>query len=170
MKRNLLFMAVASAALLFSSCNDDDDNNAGGVVGNSYLNVTINGTQKSFSDVRGRWVDGGNFLEINATNTGEEWVSITVLNETTRVPAGTYTLNDGSPFTILSVYGDGQLNYTATKNTLAVEDAFNLNISKIDNAEVEGTFSGVLVRVNGETTLGTTTLQNGSFKTSIAPN
>ena len=170
MKRNVLLLAVAFTSLLFTSCNDDDDSNASGAVDTSYFRVTVNGTEKNYSNVQGRWVDGGNFLEITATNTGEEWVTITVMNETARVPQGTYTLNDSSPFTILSIYSIGELNYTATKNTLAAEDAFTLNITDIDNSEVEGTFSGVLVRVNGETTLGTATLQNGSFKTTIAPN
>lgn len=168
-----MFMLAAAASLTLSSCSDDDDSNAGGVAPNSYLTVDINGVEKSFSDVQGRWVDGGNFLEINATNNGTEWVSFTVMSETSRVPEGSYSLDDASPYTILSVYtadGGTQMNYTATRNTLAPEDAFNLDIDDISNTSVEGTFSGVLVMVQGENTLGSVSLANGEFKTGIAPN
>lgn len=172
MKRFLLLFTLSLLSTTFVGCSDDDDddNNAVGPVGTNYFTVTIDGVQKSFANVSSRWVDGGNYLEINATNDGNEWVSITVLNDTTRVPAGSYTLNDSSPFSILSIYSIGQLNYTATKDTLAAEDAFTLNITDIDNGSVEGTFSGVLVIVQGENTLDMATLQNGSFRTAIAPN
>lgn len=173
MKRNLLFLGVAFiSTLLFTACSDDD--NAAGSVPTNSLEVTINGTKKSFSNVQGRWVDGGSYLELTATNDGNEWVSVTVLSETTRVPVGTYTLDDGSPFSILSVYNlnseGSQQNYTATKGTAAPEDAFILDIEKISNSEASGTFSGTLVSVEGLHTTGIVTFTNGKFNVAIKPN
>ncbi|WP_143090431.1 hypothetical protein [Flavobacterium akiainvivens] len=174
MKRHFMFLTACILTLVFTSCSDDDDNgNAGGPVPTTFLTVTVDGVEKSFSNVQGRWVDGGNFLEINATNDGIEWVSFTVMSETTRVPAGNYTLDDGSAFTILALYTAGSgasQNYAATRGTLAPEDAFALQINQISNTNAEGTFSGVLASVEGETTLGTVTLTNGAFSTSIGPN
>lgn len=154
---------------LISGCGKKDP--VTGEVKTDYLKVKIDGREKSFTDVEARWVDGGNFLEINATDDGSEWLVITIMSETTRVPAGEYGLDDGSAFTILSAHSvvdnNGQLNHTATRGTLATEDTFNLKIDKIDNGSVEGEFSGVLVRVEGENTLGTVTLTEGKFKAAI---
>jgi len=42
-------------------------------------------------------------------------------------------------------------------------DAFNLEITKIDNTVVEGKFTGTLVIGSGLTTLEAITVENGSF-------
>jgi hypothetical protein len=162
----LLFIVLATA------CSKDDKVNGG--VKENYLKVKIDGREKNFPDVRARWIEAGNFLEITASENGSEWVTITVMSETTRVPAGQYSLDDGSAFTILSTHtiinNNAQLNHAATRGTAAREDAFSLKIDKIDNGSVEGSFSGVLVRVEGLTTLGTVTLTEGQFKAAIEPN
>lgn len=171
MNRKILRSLVPVLLLFFASCGKDDTNTA---ITGGYLTVRVDDREKSFSDVQGRWVDGGNYLEITATNDGNEWLMITVLSESTRVPAGEYALDDGSPFTILSTYAlignNSQTNYSATRGTLAEEDAFQLTIDKIDNGAVEGEFSGMLVIVEGEQTLGTLSLENGRFNTQIKPN
>src|SRR5690606_15062375 len=141
-------------------CSKDDPATA--EVSNNYLKVKVGDIEKNFSNVKARWVDGGNYLEVTGSNGGTEWVTITVLSETTRVPAGQYSLDDASEFDILSAHiltndQGTQLNHAASRGTLASEDAFNLKINKIDNNQVEGTFSGVLVRVQGAQTLGTVT-------------
>ncbi|WP_437918917.1 hypothetical protein [Sphingobacterium sp. LRF_L2] len=157
---------------LLSSCGKKDT--VSGDVKLNSLQVKINGKEKSFSNVQARWVDGGNYLEINSTDNGSEWVSITVLSETTRVSTGQYSLDDESLFTILGVYSltnnQEQLNYTATRGTLAPEDAFSLKIDKINNTHVEGSFSAVAVRVEGATTLDAVTLTDGKFNVDIDAN
>lgn len=171
MNRKILLVTMFLITLLISSCNKKDE--VSGEVKDNYLKVTIDGNEKSFAIVKGRWVDGGNFLEITGNNSGNESIVITVMSDSQRVSSGQYSLDDGSGFTILaahSVIGSNQLNHTATRGTLAPEDAFNLKIDRIDNTLTEGSFSGVLVRVEGANTLGTVTLSKGSFKTSIDPN
>lgn len=171
-RKTFLTAVVLTSAFLFNSCGNDDS--VGGPVTNDYLEVKIDGTTKTFSNVKGRWVDGGAYLELTGNNNGTEWISITVLSETTRVPAGRYTLDDGTPYTILSAYGtasgNSQQNYTATRGTAAPEDAFMLDIDKISNTATSGTFSGTLVTVEGLNTLGTVTLTDGKFSAEISPN
>lgn len=171
-----MFNKIRSAStivlfLLFTACSKD---NATGEVTTNYLTVKIDGKEKNFSDVRGRWVDGGNFLEITASNSGDEWLTFTVMSNSTRVSAGQYSLDDASGFTLISTYSPDKnkpaLNYAATRGTLALEDAFALDIKTINNSTVNGSFNGVLVRVEGATTLGQVTLTDGKFNTAIVPN
>ncbi|MBD1431566.1 hypothetical protein H8B06_01910 [Sphingobacterium sp. DN00404] len=172
MTRKLLF-GVFAALFGFFVCACSKDPVADEIKTN-YLQLKIDERVKTFSDVEGRWVDGGNFLEIIATDDGKEWFTFTVMSETTRVSAGNYTLDDESGFTILSTYSlvddNGQLNYAGTRGTLAPEDAFSLRIDKIDNGSAEGSFTGVLVRVQGENTLGMVKITEGQFKTELKPN
>lgn len=172
MKRNLLLFGAAFISVLQLGACSNDDNVTGSVAADS-LEVTINGTKKVFSNVQARWVDGGNYLELTASNNGSEWVSVTVLSETTRVPVGTYTLDDGSSFSILSVYNlnseGSQHNYSATKGTAAPEDAFILDIEKISNSAASGTFSGTLVSVEGLNTTRIVTFTDGKFNVSVKP-
>lgn len=158
--------------VLFSGCSKSDD--ATGEVGTNYLKVKIDGKEKSFANVTARWVDGGNYLEINGTDSGNEWVTFTVMSESARVPAGEYSLDDASNFTIVSSYSiqkdNAQVNFAATRGTLAAEDAFFLKINKIDNSSVKGTFSAVLVRVEGLNTLGKVALTEGEFQAAVKPN
>ncbi len=173
MKRNILFAGTVILMLvMFNACSKDDK--VRGRIDNNYFEVEIDGNKRSFTDVSGRWIDGGNFLELTATNDGGEWISITVMSDETRVPAGVYELDDNKPFKMLSTYSligaSAQKNYTATDNTIAIEDAFVLDLSKINNSEAEGTFSGTLVSVEGYTTISTVTLTNGKFKMAIDPN
>lgn len=165
---------IAVVILSFlGACKKKDKNTGGGSVTGNELSVKINGSKKHFSDARARWIDGGNYLEITANNNGSEWISITIMSETTRVPEGQYGLDDGSAFTLLSTYslinGSTQLNYAATRGTLAKEDAFTLHLNRI-NGSVEGTFSGVVVMVEGVNTVGMVTLEDGKFRTAILPN
>lgn len=173
MKRKFFLTGVLLMGnLLLNSCSNDDS--VVGPVTDNYLEVKIDGTAKTFSNVKGRWVDGGAYLELTGNNNGTEWISITVLSETTRVPVGMYTLDDGTPYTILSTYGtvsgNSQQNFTATKGTAAPEDAFMLNIDNISSTATSGTFSATLVKVEGLTTLGTVTLTDGKFSAVISPN
>lgn len=173
MKRKFFLTGVLLIGnLLLSSCGNDDS--VMEPVANNYLEVKVDGKAKTFSNVKARWVDGGSYLELTGNNNGNEWISITVLSETTRVPAGRYTLDDGTPYTILSTYGtasgNSQHNYTATKGTAAPEDAFMLDIDKISATTTSGTFSGMLVTVEGLTTLGTFTLTDDKFSAVISPN
>ncbi len=173
MSRITVFGLLAVLFLcLNAGCSKDEP--ATGEIKTNYLKVKIDGDEKSFSDVQARWIDGGNYLEITGNDGGQEWVTITVLSETTRVPAGKYMLDDGSAFTILSTHlvkkNNTQLNHTATRGTLAAEDAFTLDIDKIDNGLVEGSFSGKLVRVSGANTLSTVALADGKFKSAIKAN
>ncbi|MBE8714408.1 hypothetical protein [Sphingobacterium hungaricum] len=158
--------------VLFSGCSKTDE--ATGEVGTNYLKVKIDGKEKSFSDVSARWVDAGNFLEVSGTDSGNEWVTFTVMSESSRVPAGEYSLDDASNFTIVSIYSilkdNAQVNFAATRGTLAPEDAFVLKIDKIDNVSVKGSFSAALVRVEGLNTLGTVTLTEGEFQSAVKPN
>jgi len=170
MNRKILLATMFIIAILISSCSKKDE--VIGEVKDHYLKVKIDGNEKSFATVKGRWVDGGNFLEITGNNSGNESIVITVMSDSRRISSGQYSLDDGSGFTILaahSVMSSHQLNHTATRGTLAPEDAFNLKVDRIDNTSTEGSFSGVLVRVAGVNTLGTVTLTEGSFKTSIDP-
>ena len=173
MKRKFFLTEVLLIGnLLLSSCGNDDS--GVGPVTKNYLEVKVDGTAKTFSNVKGRWVDGGSYLELTGNNNGSEWISITILSESTRVPVGSYTLDDATPYTILSTYGttsgNSQQNYTATKGTAAPEDAFTLNIDKISAIATSGTFSGTLVKVEGLTTLGTVTLTDGKFSAVISSN
>ena len=171
MKR--IFTASTIALLLFfTSCSDDDK--ATGEVTTNHLTVKVDGVQKSFSDVRGRWVDGGNYLEITATNNGDEWLTFVVMSNSTRVPAGQYSLDDASGFSILSIYSPNKnnpdLNFTAVSGTTTSEDAYTLHINTINNSAVNGSFNGRLIINEGETILGTVTLTDGQFSTTILPN
>lgn len=174
MMKNILLSASAFLMILSLKSCSNDDSAAAAPVKNNYLEVKVNGNKKVFSNVKGRWVDGGNYLELTATDNGSEWLSITVLSDATRVPVGLYTLDDGTPYTILAAYSlivaNGQQNYTATKGTAAVEDAFVLDLNKISNSAAEGTFSGTVVSVEGLTTTGLVTLTDGTFNVSIDPN
>lgn len=174
MKRNIFFGAVMMILCsLFIGCSKDDETD-GGKVSNNYLKVKIDGREKTFTSVQTRWVDGGNYLSIMATDNGKETVMINVLSETSRVPAGQYTLDDATKFTLLATHNitenNKQINATATRNTVAPEDAFTLKIDKINNTSVEGSFKGTLVMVQGLTTLDKMELTDGEFKTDIQPN
>ena len=175
MKNKYLVLIIVTAMItMLVACRKKDHNIGGSQTGWGYgMQVKVDGTVTHFSDVTARWIDGGNYLEITGTNDGTEWISITIMSETTRVPTGQYSLDDGSAFTILSVYshtdGNARMNYTATRGTLAPEDAFVLHIDRI-NDEVEGSFSGSVVMVEGIRTLGIVTLEEGQFKAPIRPN
>lgn len=173
MNRKIVFGALAMLFIVLQSACSKDDKTTG-EVNNNFLQVKIDGKDKSFSNVIARWVDGGNYLEITGIDPGKESISISVLSDATRVPAGQYGLDDASQFKILSSYSlfnsNSQLNFAATRGTLAVEDAFTLNIEKLNNSATEGTFSGVLVRAEGNTTLGLVRLTEGKFKAAIKAN
>ena len=163
-KKSFLLMLLFIGAITISSCSkkDDDVNNEGGF----HLKAKIGSKDRTFSDVRARWVDGGNYLEITGKVSNNEWLTITVMNETTKVPVGKFLLDDNTSFSILSIYtlmeGSAQKNYTASRATVW-PDAFNLEITKIDNSVVEGKFTGTLVIGSGLTTLETITVENGTF-------
>lgn len=170
MTKRIIF-ACSVLSMFITGCKKDD---ATGTVDSTYFMVKIDGVEKNFASAEARWVDGGNYLEITGSNGGTEWMKLTVMSEATRVPGGQYTLDDLSGFDILAIYSltkdNQQLNVTATRNTLAPEDALNLDIAKINNSAVEGSFSGALVRVEGSKTLQTVKVTNGEFKTSIKAN
>lgn len=173
MKKKILLGAVlALFTMLNFSCSKDD--NVSGEVENNYLKVKVDGVEKIFSNVSANWVEGGNYLMITAMDQGKESLMINVMSGTTRVPAGEYHLDGGSGFYLLVAHNttnEGvQVNSTATDGTVAPEDSFNLKIDKINNDEVEGSFSGVLVRSQGLQTLSTLKLSEGEFKTSIKAN
>lgn len=173
MKRKILFGAVLAVfTLLNFGCSKDEG--VSGELGNNYLKVKVDGVEKIFANVSANWVEGGNYLMIIAMDQGKESLMINVMSEATRVPAGEYHLDGGSGFKLLIAHNttneSGQVNSTATDDTVAPEDSFDLKIDKINNNEVEGTFSGVLVRTQGLVTLATLKLTEGSFKTSIKPN
>lgn len=173
MKKRILFGAgIALFSALSFSCSKDDGPN--GEVGNNYFSVKIDGKEKTFPIVEAAWVEGGNYLMISAMDNGKESVMISVMSDKTRVPAGTYTLQDNSGFSILAAHNttkdEVQVNSTASRDTDAPEDSFNLKIDNINNNLVEGTFSGTLIRVQGLETLGSTKLTDGKFKTNIQPN
>lgn len=173
MKRTaLLGASLAIFSLMNFSCSKDDG--PSGEVKNNYLTVKIDGVDKTFAVAEARWTEGGNILSMTGTNQGKESIMISVLSETTRVPAGQYSLDDATAFTILSSHmliKDGaQVNSSATRNTVTKDDSFNLKIDKIDNGSVEGSFSGVLARVQGLNTLGKVSLAGGKFKLAIQPN
>ena len=87
MSRITVFGLLAVLFLCLNvGCSKDEP--ATGEMKTNYLKVKIDGDEKSFSDVQARWIDGGNYLEITGNDGGQEWVTITVLSETTRVPAG----------------------------------------------------------------------------------
>ncbi len=167
-KHLLILLVTAITSLTFTGCSKDKDetNNESGV----HLKAKIGSKDHTFSDVRARWVDGGNYLEITGRTANNEWLSITVMNEATRVPVGKYTLDDATPFSILSLYhfmdGNTQKNFTASRQTVW-SDAFELEISKISNTNVEGKFSGILVIGSGLTTLESITVESGSFNAPI---
>lgn len=164
----LMLLALALITLTITSCSKDDNetNNDG----NYHLKAKIGTKEHTFNEVRARWIDNGNFLEITGRTSNNEWLSITVMNEAARVPVGKYTLDDDTPFSILSTYhfmeGSAQKNFTASRQTVW-GDAFELEISKMSSAHVEGKFSGVLVIGSGLTTLETITVENGSFNAPI---
>lgn len=166
-----IIFACTALVIILTGCKKDE---ATGTVDSTYFTVKIDGVEKSFVSTDARWVDGGNYLEITGSNGGNEWMKLTVMSENTRVPMGQYSLDDHSGFDMLAIYSvtkdNQQLNLTATRNTFAPEDALNLNISKINNSTVEGSFSGSLVRVEGLKTLQTINVTNGKFKTTIKPN
>ena len=163
-KKPFLMMLMVLTTLTITSCSkkDDDATNDGSL----HLNAKIGSKDRTFSDLRARWVDGGNYLEITGRVSSNEWITITVLNQTTRVPIGKYTLDDNTPFSLLTTYtlieNNTQKNYTASRATVW-PDLFNLEITKIDNNVVEGKFTGTLVIGSGLTTLETITVENGSF-------
>ncbi|WP_144062704.1 hypothetical protein [Sphingobacterium paucimobilis] len=165
-----MILALSLFALLFSGCKKDE---ATGTVDTMYMSVKIDGIEKQFSAVNARWVDGGNFLEITGSNGSMEWLTITVMSENTRVSNGRYSLDTSGP-NMLGIYAvtkdNQQLNVTATGGTHAPEDALNLEITRINNSSVEGSFSGAFVSVEGLNTLKVVPIANGKFKTEIKAN
>lgn len=158
-------------ACLFSvSCSNrvEDDLAQSG----NFLKVTIDGDERIFTDVKGRWVEGGDYLEITAVADASTSVSITVLSENGRVPVGEYVLDDDTGFGLLGVYShtenDIQHNYAASPSTISLLDAFSLKIQNINDRSVEGTFSGRLIQMRGLEVLGDVVLTDGSFFTAIA--
>lgn len=171
-KKPLLILLVAVVtSLTFTGCSKDDheNNNESG----AQLQAKIGSKDHNFKDVRARWMEGKNYLEITGMTSNNEWLSITVMNETTRVPVGKYSLDDGTPFTIVSIYhfmeGNAQKNFSAARQTVW-NDAFDLEITKQNNTHVEGKFSGVLVIGSGLNTLERITVENGSFSAPISNN
>ena len=177
MKRNILLAAtIGMFSLMSLGCSKDDD--VSGEVGTEYLKVKVDGVEKNFSVVSAYWADGENTLSMNGTtmdgNKPSEALMISVISDDTRVPAGQYSLDDATSFTILAAHmhmqGTGQVNSGATRDTETKDDAFNLKIDKIDNSHVQGSFSGVLAQTQGLNTLGKITLTDGKFSLKIKPN
>jgi len=161
-KKTFLMLIVAVLTISGCSKKDDEANNEGGF----HLKAKIGSKDRIFSDVRARWIDGGNYLEITGRASNNEWLTITVMNEAKKVPVGKYSLDDNTGFSILSIYtlieNNTQENYTASRETVW-PDVFNLEITKIDNTVVEGKFTGTLVIGSGLTTVETITVENGSL-------
>jgi len=177
MKRNILLAAtIGMFSLMSLGCSKDDG--VSGEVGTEYLKVKIDGVEKNFAVVSAYWADGGNTLSMNGTimdgKNPSEALMLSVISDDARVPAGQYSLDDATSFTILAahmyVQGNAQINSGATRDTETKDDAFNLKIDKIDNAQVQGSFSGVLARTQGLNTLGKVTLTDGKFSLKIKPN
>lgn len=160
----LMLLALVLTSLTIISCSKDDDDTP--VDGSYHLKAKIGTKDHTFTNVRARWVENSNYLELTGMTSNNEWLSITVLSDIERVPVGKYTLDDGSPFSILALYhfmeGNVQKNFSATRQTVW-SDAFELEISKINSTSVEGKFSGVLVIGSGMTTLERITVENGTF-------
>lgn len=163
-------MKIATYVLLiisifFSSCSNSVDDDLDDSM--NFLKVKVGGVERTFTDVSARWIEGGNFLEIVASATGPESLSIVVQSEVSRVPIGEYALDDNSIYTIVSAYSSTenniQQNFAATRGTVSAFDAFNLKINGLNERVVEGTFSGSLVSVSGLETLATLSLEEGAF-------
>lgn len=164
-KRSFLTMLVlVLTSLTITSCSKKDDGNG------FHLKAKIGSKDQIFNDVSARWIDGGNYLEITGRTANNEWLAITVLNEAMRVPVGTYTLDDNTSFSILTIYhfmeNNVQKNFTASRGTVWT-DEFSLELSKVDNNIVEGKFSGTLVIGSGLNTLEAIAVANGSFSAPI---
>ncbi len=69
--KNILLSASAFLMILSLKSCSNDDSAAAAPVKNNYLEVKVNGNKKVFSNVKGRWVDGGNYLELTATDNGQ---------------------------------------------------------------------------------------------------
>ncbi|MFZ4263326.1 hypothetical protein ACFRAE_14900 [Sphingobacterium sp. HJSM2_6] len=172
-KITVYHLAIFAFSIIIMGCQKDSSN-PGEDVNSNYLKVSVDGVEKNYPTVSAYWVEGGNYLSINAVDQNKESLAITVMSETSRVPIGQYSLQDNSGFTLLSMHSlfnaENQLHHTATRNTVAVEDDFQLKIDKITNSSAEGSFTGTLVRVEGLNTLGKIVLTGGKFKTTIKPN
>lgn len=167
-KTFLMLLVLVATTLTLISCSKDDDETING--DGFHLKAKVGTKDMSFKDVRARWVDGKSYLEITGMTSDNEWLTITVMNDAIRVPVGKYSLDDATPFSILSIYhfmdGNVQKNFTASRQTIW-NDAFELEISQINDNNVEGKFSGILVIGSGETTLERITIENGTFNAPI---
>ncbi len=173
MKRILFLGAMlALFGTLTVGCSKDDG--PSGEVKDNYLKVKVDGVEKNFAVVSANWVQGGGSLSIYGMNDNKESVTIHVFSQTSRIPAGQYSLDDNSGYSITAIHNitnnGNQVNSTASRGTDAPEDSFNLKIDKIDNGSAQGSFSGVLIRVQGLTTLGSVAVTEGQFKVSIKEN
>lgn len=160
------------AFFLLTACSKSVDDDLGESM--NFMKVTLGDNEEIYTNVSARWIEGGNSLEVRGTNDGSSWVAFTVMSESSRVPAGTYALDDSSPYTIVALHNrtehDVQFNFAATRNTLSTVDKFDLKIDKINDRVVEGTFSGKLIYVNGEVLVRSIAVKNGSFSTKIEAN
>ncbi len=160
----ILFALLSFISISCSSDNDDDDKVVGGN-GNSYMKVTINGKEENLTDVRARWMDNSNYLEVSVRTKDNQSIMITVISDT-KVPIGSYSLDSSQQFKLISIYSDNrnnaQKNYTASYETIW-PDSFNLAIEIINSSKVEGKFAGILVIGNGDEVEAKATLTNGSF-------
>jgi len=160
------------ALFLLTACSKSVDDDLG--ESTNFMKVTLGDKEEIYTDVSARWIEGGNSLEVRGTNDGSSWVAFTVMSDVSRVPAGSYTLDDSSPYTILALHNrtenDVQFNFAATRNTLSTLDKFELKIDNINDRAVEGTFSGTLIYVNGEVLVRSIAVKDGSFSTKIEAN
>ena len=167
--KSTLFLFWVACLFTISCSKRVEDNLA---ESGNFLKVTIDGDERVFTDVKGRWIDGGDYLEITAQADGSTWVSINVLSENGRVPIGNYQLDDDTGFGLLGIYSytenDVQYNYTASPNTVSLLDEFSLHIQNISDRSVEGTFAGRLIQMRGLEVVGDVELTDGSFFTAIA--
>lgn len=165
----LVFLFAILAITLTSCSNGNDDDNSGG--GSGTLKATINGKEVVYTNVRARWVDNSNYLEILGKHDNTN-LMITILTDAAKVPAGSYSLDDNTPYSILAVHNEmlannQQKNHTASRGT-TWNDQFAMKIDVISTSNVKGTFSGIMVVGEASQVLSTMTVENGSFNIPFA--
>lgn len=166
----ILVFLFALVAFTFASCsNGSDDDNAGG--GSGILKATINGKEVVYTNVRARWVDNSNYLEIIGKHDNTN-LMITILTDAQKVPAGSYSLDDNTPYSILAVHNEmlennQQKNHTASRGT-TWNDEFSFKIDEISSSNIKGSFSGIMVVGQASQVLSTMTVENGSFNIPLA--
>ena len=161
MKKLLLFSTCA--LLAFASCKKDSSKSTT----STSITATIGGSNMNFSTaavaqvINADGIYSAQILGSLGSGATAQGMSLSIESDKPIVK-GTYSVNDTSSFTDITYVQNPSIS---TPVSFSCEETGTVTITSISSTNIQGTFSGVLVSNQDETT--TKSLTNGKFNVSI---